>query len=139
MNPLSSHLGKESLSFSPITALSIGLDAHYSKACSHGTNTKIFRNQGEIKTRTLYRAGKDRTKNFLIEVGNKLVFPTLWKMAKGSCCLKGIMLFNGAMAKLWQSAPQQAPVTELNGEDGKGYVFRTVREIMRFFSFTTLS
>lgn len=57
--------------------------------------TNIFRNQ-EVKTMAIYRAAKDRTKNFLIEMGSKLVLSTLWERTKGSYCLKGIALLNGA-------------------------------------------
>ena len=99
MNPFSSPLGKEYPSFFPSTALSIGPDSHYGKIHSHGMNSDIFRNQGKVKIRPIYRGGKDRTKNFLTEIGSKLVFTTPRKRAKGSHCLKGVGLFNGERCK----------------------------------------
>lgn len=51
------------------------------------------REQGEGKTRTIHRAGKDRTENSLVEMENELVFPTLWGGGRGGCYLKDAELF----------------------------------------------
>lgn len=64
MNPFNSHLEKKHSSFFLITVLSIGPDSHYSKAYLHGTNTNIFRDQVEGKTKDNIRAGKNKNKKF---------------------------------------------------------------------------
>lgn len=88
MSPFSSHLGKEHSSFFLITTLSRGPNSHYS------VKTRTFpREQGEGRVRTIHRAGKDTTENFLVELESELVFPTLWGGGRGGHYLKGTVLF----------------------------------------------